>query len=70
MAERDYAYCKPHGLSGYKKGSQVTWYVRTHGVGNNVAPFASFKARINEWQGPKIFNYVDQQMRAYIEANR
>jgi RHS repeat-associated protein len=42
------------------------WYVTTHGFGNNVIPFAD---DANEFFGPKIFDYVDAQMRANIEAH-
>lgn len=42
------------------------WSVTTRGIGNNILPGAGM---INQWQGPKIFNYVDQQMRSYIETN-
>lgn len=43
------------------------WYVTTRGTGNNVVPFMNY---INEWQGPKIFNYMDEQMRSGISAHR
>lgn len=43
------------------------WYVTTRGIGNNVVPGG---ASMNQWQGSKIFNYVDSQMRANIEAHR
>ncbi len=42
------------------------WYVTTHGFGNNVIPGMN---RINEWQGPKIFDYMDMQMKNYITAH-
>jgi len=42
------------------------WYVTTRGIGNNVLPGG---ATMNNWQGPKIFNFVDAQMRANIEAH-
>jgi hypothetical protein len=43
-----------------------SWYVTTHGFGNNVIPGA---ATVNQSQGPEIFNYMDQQMKANIEAH-
>ncbi|CCU72335.1 RHS repeat-associated core domain-containing protein [Thalassolituus oleivorans] len=49
------------------------WFVTTRGIGNNVIPLTSIGcdtcASVNSWQGPKIFNYVDAQMRANIEAH-
>jgi hypothetical protein len=42
------------------------WYATTHGYGNNVVPGFSI---INEWQGPRVFNFMDQQMRQNIEAH-
>jgi len=49
------------------QSSDGAWYITTHGYGNNVIPGA---ATINEIQGPKIFNFVDEQMRRNIEAHR
>ncbi|MDZ7923493.1 MAG: RHS repeat-associated core domain-containing protein [Marinagarivorans sp.] len=43
------------------------WFVTTRGIGNNVLPGG---ASMNQWQGPKIFNFVDAQMSANIEAHR
>jgi hypothetical protein len=43
-----------------------SWYVTTHGLGNN---WTSGLAASNQEQGPQIFNYMDQQMRANIEAH-
>ena len=44
-----------------------SWSVTTHGFGNNIYPgFAT----INQWQGPQIFNYMDQLMKQNIEAHQ
>ncbi|MEM7621450.1 MAG: hypothetical protein AAF228_13570 [Pseudomonadota bacterium] len=43
------------------------WSVTTRGIGNNVIPGA---ATINQWQGPKVFNHVDRQMRSYIRRSK
>jgi RHS repeat-associated protein len=49
------------------------WYVTTRGIGNNYVPFTSIGcdtcAAANSWQGRKIFNCVDSQMRMNIEAH-
>lgn len=46
--------------------AQMGWQVRTHGNGNNVIPFID---DVNEWEGPLIFDYVDNLMAAYIRSN-
>jgi hypothetical protein len=38
------------------------WYVTTHGWGNDEYFPSWLRAMINEWQGPKIFDYMDQMM--------
>lgn len=39
------------------------WYVYTYGMGNNRFPGFN---RLNQWQGPKIFGYMDELLRDYI----
>jgi len=58
-----------------------SWVMTTRGYGNNDGKFLGnnwlgdatanpyMAARFNEWQGPKIFNAVDQQMAANIRAH-
>ena len=41
-----------------------SWYVTTRGTGNNFIPGMN---AMNEWQGPKIFSFMDQQLRNYVE---
>jgi hypothetical protein len=41
--------------------------VETHGYGNNTRPLGNY---VNEWQGPKLFDALDAQMRQYREQNR
>jgi RHS repeat-associated protein len=45
------------------QASDGTWYVTTHGTGNNVIPGMNV---INQWQGPKVFDALDAQMRTNI----
>ena len=42
------------------------WFVTTRGVGNNTNEIYD---DINEWQGQKLFDHVDEQMRINIEAH-
>lgn len=55
------------------------WYVTTRGIGNNVLwlPLPQggrvppeFFALINAWQGPKIFTFMDGQMRDYLARKK
>lgn len=43
------------------------WSVTTRGIGNNVTPGM---ATINEWQGPKIFNDLDERLKEFIERDK
>ena len=45
------------------RNSDGSWSMSTHGFGNNWTPGMN---RENQDQGPKIFDAVDQAMRAYI----
>jgi len=42
------------------------WYITTHGFGNNVILGANI---INEWQGKKIFEYLDKEMQNNIATH-
>ena len=46
-----------------EQGSDGSWSVTTYGYGNNKIPGFNM---LNEWQGPKIFDFLDQQMRSDI----
>ncbi len=43
-----------------------SWIVRTTGVGNNESIVPGMN-KINEWQGEKIFNEVDRQLKEYLD---
>lgn len=43
-----------------------SWTVTTRGYGNNLIPGMN---KVNDWQGPKIFKAVDEQMAANIRAH-
>ena len=44
----------------------VSWSITTTGTGNNIYPGLN---KINEWQGPKIFDAMDQRLRENIERH-
>ena len=43
-----------------------SWSITTTGTGNNIYPGMN---EINEWQGPKIFDLMDQKLRHNIERH-
>ncbi len=43
-----------------------SWSITTTGTGNNIYPGLN---KINEWQGPKIFDFLDQRLRENIERH-
>ena len=42
-----------------------SWYVTTRGTGNNWIPGMNL---MNAWQGRKIFDYMDQKLRDYVQG--
>jgi hypothetical protein len=44
-----------------------TWYVQTHGTGNNIFFFMDY---LNQGSGTVIFTVLDLEMRQYLETNR
>ena len=49
-----------------EQNSDSSWSVRTYGYGNNAIPGLN---KLNEWQGPGIFEELDRQMRSNIRQH-
>jgi hypothetical protein len=50
-----------------RQGEDGSWYVTTRGFGNNMVPGMN---RLNQEQGPPIFDLLDRRLRENIERHR
>ena len=52
----------------YGMSHDGSWSVTTHGTGHNL--WSPLLNAVNQWQGPKIFDHLDAEMRNRIRVYR